>query len=1101
MKRRTQLALLGVLLGAAIGRAAVIDERELLVRNRLGGERLGVLATVTLAELGVPPRVAARARSLEIVGADGKRYPCQLDRFAGFEGISPEIVVQFDLAAYELRALTMRLRDGPGADTALFCSVRVDGALAEVTTPVAVFHVRRLAGYGLRVEQPSLRLSAAQKKGQEDQLLEDMFDAELGGEEEEAETAEVPVGAVPRLKAPMSPDGLPFCVQGVSGFSAGAKLIVAAGPLRAVVSLVDEVTRPVDDKPVRGVQRQTFWFPRSGRAFYLDLRAHYTTVPPRGARAFAGVQVNSADYQWTLSMGQDGSPPYSAPVKIALRCTRKQPYLEPYQRKTFNNAWAIVEGKPGWIALLVDQANGRFATATDWASGGRWLGATMRYDDPGPYSPSLAARVRSKRPLANDIVLRAAVLFGGKDDKRPDLKAASEGFSSTVALLPRPAAAAPTPDYARLRQLAASKSVLIVTPDVDGQSRAPLWTRLADCLGGSWRPSRAVLQHFNVVRQGRADPELLTVLVGEPGTNPLLDQFNETFKAIDAYPSASHSVIRLADAADDAGAVLFIAGNRKAATAAAVERFIAAFGAANQRPAITLSPRDWAAAMPAPWHGLKDHQGAFRGLAYANGYADQVLLLRANRRLTDVSFTGPPGSVCRFIPWTYESRFTTAPRVRPLHDAAFSEIPTSLEAGSLTGIWISTKLAADAKPGVQSQVATLRYSGQSRRLELETEVLPLRLPDQQAMGFRVMGFHKAQIAMYYGWDEQTYLERLPQLLRQRGEFGANSFSLDAAGLQIQADAQGRVTVDSSGLARELAAVRSAGGIDVLAIHNPKHLWAKRELAKIVRAHKLADSFAAWEVIIPEVRAELRRLGLEDKLVCRYADEIPDYERWLATARLYQRCGFRMTVAINGYGVAKNELAVGAMGLWIPLYNFFLNRWGKPIADDDTLNFSKNFRDQRLAAGEEIWPYVCGPGPYAWSTRPRSQARFLVLDAYMKGANGLTYYGGAVWSHIIDPAYRKTVKADLFEKDATFFALFYPDAEHDALLPSLRVGAFRLGLEDATATKVVRDRAQRQGRLPEAERELQSFYEKIEMNSPQQTFNEYRRLLSRLNAGE
>ena len=53
------------------------------------------------------------------------------------------------------------------------------------------------------------------------------------------------------------------------------------------------------------------------------------------------------------------------------------------------------------------------------------------------------------------------------------------------------------------------------------------------------------------------------------------------------------------------------------------------------------------------------------------------------------------------------------------------------------------------------------------------------------------------------------------------------------------------------------------------------------------------------------------------------------------------------------------------------------------------------------------------------------------------------------------------------------------------------------LEDATATKVVRDRAQRQGRLPEVERELQSFYEKTEMNSPRETFNDCRRLLSRL----
>ena len=208
----------------------------------------------------------------------------------------------------------------------------------------------------------------------------------------------------------------------------------------------------------------------------------------------------------------------------------------------------------------------------------------------------------------------------------------------------------------------------------------------------------------------------------------------------------------------------------------------------------------------------------------------------------------------------------------------------------------------------------------------------------------------------------------------------------------------------------------------------------------------------------------------------------------------------MSVAINGYGVFNKHLAVGTMGFWIPLYNFYLNRWGKPIADDDPIHFSKKFRDERQAAGEEIWPYVCGPGPYAWSTRPRSQARHLILDTYMKGADGLTYYGGMCWSHALDPAYRKKRKADLFNTDATFVSLFYPDYERNGLLPSLRVGSFRIGLEDVCVTKVLRALAKQKGQFERIDAEILRSYATIDLNSPQGVFDAHRRKLDELYRG-
>ena len=103
----------------------------------------------------------------------------------------------------------------------------------------------------------------------------------------------------------------------------------------------------------------------------------------------------------------------------------------------------------------------------------------------------------------------------------------------------------------------------------------------------------------------------------------------------------------------------------------------------------------------------------------------------------------------------------------------------------------------------------------------------------------------------------------------------------------------------------------------------------------------------------------------------------------------------------------------------------------------------------------------------------------------------------VWSHVLDPAYRKKRKARLFNIDSTFFTLFYPDYDLQGLLPTLRVCSFRFGLEDATATQVVRTLAAKKGRLESTEAEIQKSYATINMNSAQDTFNAHRRRLSEL----
>jgi hypothetical protein len=692
-----------------------------------------------------------------------------------------------------------------------------------------------------------------------------------------------------------------------------------------------------------------------------------------------------------------------------------------------------------------------------------------------------------------------AAFFFGDGTAPDDTRAAAARVQAPLVVLPLGVEAVPPrAEPERVRELADRRSVLVAVPDRFDPEAAETWRRLADRLGGTWRRAGAVAQYFNVMNPGRIPRDMLVVAVGAPGSSALFDQWNRRFRVIDAYPAgAERTVAALVEPGDDEGALLFLAGNTDAAAVSASSSFTARVPIAAGRDAVTVAARDWADRMPFPWSGLRDHPAAFRATAYRKGHAEFLFMIRANRRVGGLRLAGPPRAACRFVPWRFESRSTGEVRVVPLHDAAFAELPPDLDAGDLVSVWISTPVPAAIEPGTLEAGAVLHWDGGTRTIMLETEVLPVVLTDRQAVGFNPMGFNKDSIAMYYGWDDDTYYRKLPGLLRQWRAFGANTFALDVGGMTVGADSEGRVSVDCTQLERELAAVREAGEFAMLEFHSFKHLWNGRELAKIVRAHGLDDGFDAWEFVVPHVRGALARLGLEGVATCRHGDEIADYEAWLAYARLFQRCGVRMTVAINGYGVFNRRLAVGTMGVWIPLYNFYLNRWGKPIPEDDAQCFSARFRDDRRAAGEEVWPYVCGPGPYAWSSRPRSQARFLVLDTHMKGADGLSYYGGTVWSHALDPAFRKTTKTPLFDADCTFTTLFYPLPERDALLPSLRAGSFRIGIEDASAVQALRERAARAGRSGEVESALAAAYATLEMDAPQEAFEAFRRELARL----
>ena len=1030
-----------------------------------------------------------KIRDVEVVTDDGKPLVCQFDPFGQFGGYRSEVAFEAALKPNEEQRVVIRLLDRErGARKQPF---KIDQQKGQVVVTTPVYSATVTTTGGLAVRQPRI---TPPKKTEED--IEDELFGEADEDAPEAETL-LPATAGPAVNAPFSGEGLPFAVQGMGELGRPTKVKTWSGPVRAVVALSDPGPWRIARIVAPCKARQSFWFPRKGKRFFFDAAVHLEQEIPRGQHWFAGLRVDSEAQPWQLIMSQWGRPPQVAPVNIVLR-NSKYVVLEPYQRATFSYYWAQAVAKDAWVAVVIDRDSSRFGQETQWGLGGRIAPVFMSLDDRGPYTNSVQPKLRfGKLPEGMRGQIRMATYFGGKEDQAVDVYPLSERLNARVPVAYQEVQPSPALDVERLRALVRERSTVVVVPDFDPNNRTEQWNRFADKLGGAWRRSGAFLQFFNVFSGGKPGEGLLVVAVGEPGTNAVLDQINESEKLISVYPlKAERPVVRLIEKEDWPGALLFVAGNNVKATEQAVAQVMGAVGEAPPRPDLSLSPFAWGKKMPVPWDGIRDHEGAFKALAYRNGRAEFLMLLRANRAVSGLKLEAPAGARSRFVPWRFDATGSDAPRVTPVHDAAFPALPDRLNRDQLIAVWISLKIPTEQKPGTRVDTARLIGDGKERSIRLETEVLDLTLTDEPGFGFFPMGEGKAGIKLYYGWqDDADYYEHLPRILRDRGEFGPNAFTMDVAGLKVRADKDGEPWIDSTDFEKELAAVRASGCIDRIFVNSLNYLY-RAEFRRIAAARKLGD-LDAWELFIPVIRQKLRELGLEDKAICRHGDEIPDYEGWLPQARIYKRCGFKMSVAINGYGVFNKHLAVGTMGLWIPLYNFFVNRWGNPIKDDDPIHFSRKFRDERHADGEEIWPYVCGPGPYAWSTRPRSQARYLILDAYMKGADGLSYYGGTCWSHAVDPKYRETRKADLFGGDCTFVTLFYPDYERKGILPSLRAGSFRNGLEDVTATIVVRKLAAEKGRSEEIEAEIAESYQTIEMNSADDLFDAHRRKLAEL----
>jgi len=1064
--------------------------RELLLVNKLDVPRIDELVAVSLRGLNVSAEQESQIADVEVVDPAGRPVVCQYDPFGQVRGFTGEVSLLADLEPYERRRLTVRFlaraREPDQSGPRLRSSIEENRV--RITAPeFSALMVKQDDGLWFR------RVILGKS---EDEAEGEMF-GEPVEEEGTADGTTAALGPVgdEQPSMPFADGGLPLAFQGLRPFSKNTSMKVWGGPVRVAVTLYDRVPWG----RTACTARQTLSIPARGRVCYLKCVLRPEEKMPRGGLAFGGLRVATPAHTWDMRLGQkDEYVGRASPVKITLIGKKGSIFIyPPYLHSTFNHITGRVSCDAAWAGVAVDRSTGNLAKYVDRVSGKRQLVSRLRFEDAGVYGNSLqlTAGFRSL-PAGFTGVVRAGLWFGGKEEPG-DMVLLGRKMNSLLFVPHVPAKPADgSLDAARVAKLIAERPVIVVRPDVLGREGDAFWQEVAKQLGGTVISTASFRRYVHWVGGG---PPILAVLAGEPGEHDLLDQFHGETPSFNRYPlSGERYDIRLAkgegklwervqgDGAE--GEMLVVSGNSRAATAQALDRLRAAVKeGVPTMPPVGITARAWTSRVPLPWLGLRGRDRVSSCVAYRNGYAEHLFLVCANREVRGLKAALPEGMQA------WHARWRCFDHIIPASDAALPGLPEKLEQGDRIALWLSMKIPPNAPPEIREDEVTLDFDGHRHQLALRTEVLPPVLPGNYALGFRPMYAGKHKFRFYLGCkDDEDYYRKLPRALRQAGEFGVNYYTLDLGAMKVVQGNDGGLRIDASEFKRELDAVREAGTVDVMLVSSTHRVLG---LGTIGMKDPLAW-LQQQDRRIALLRKTLRELGVQDQLYCCYNDEIQDYEIWLYHARRLKRSGFKLNVCVNGYGVWNKHLAVGTMDMWTPQYPIYMTGRG-------TGPFNKEFRDARLAEGNIVWPYVCGAGPYASSSRPRSQARYLIIDLYQKGAQGLTYYGGFGWpmsgGHRC-PGFVPGKPYDLIRSGRTFEVLFYPQPETASILPSLRSVSFRLGLEDATAADVVLRLARDRGGEGEAESAIAKAHSALHKDSPQEAFDAFRRTLGELYQG-
>ena len=439
--------------------------------------------------------------------------------------------------------------------------------------------------------------------------------------------------------------------------------------------------------------------------------------------------------------------------------------------------------------------------------------------------------------------------------------------------------------------------------------------------------------------------------------------------------------------------------------------------------------------------------------------------LKAISTLTNEKGSTLTGQV-RYIQWTFpkvdingklaQGEKSAFSLTFPENDALLDSPPKTIEPSSQVGIWVDYDVPQNSTPGMYKGFVNITCDRGSRKIPVSLKVSKIQLPEKWAMGFFPMcdfyAYNKCTLKLYLGIaedDEKTFLNSLKQFGSFLARAGANTTKIGGYDIKAYVTSEGKFGIDFSEWEKNIKALRDGGFEGYFQPRLFMRGWKSN--IKMIGELLNIDQKSAQKLFNLKIYEWLKKNDLLGKVVMRVGDEPGDISKWVAQSDAYKETGFVRTVCHNKCDIKSMRQMIGHIDMWCPNWLFFASRYSTPTASDDKSVFNENFIQERKKAGDKVWTYACSDGsPYACLTDTPTEIPFLFWDSYMKGAEGVGYYGGGYWSHNNPTKYRDSRVFDVYRYKGTWPGgsyLVYPDATRHRVISSQRWELFRDAQED------------------------------------------------------
>ncbi len=450
-------------------------------------------------------------------------------------------------------------------------------------------------------------------------------------------------------------------------------------------------------------------------------------------------------------------------------------------------------------------------------------------------------------------------------------------------------------------------------------------------------------------------------------------------------------------------------------------------------------------------------------LAAARGESEQVqLVLRPTAALTglDLRFSAldGPGAIPAEA-WRWERVAYTQVRRGSYHyglrTGQSGMLPDPLEppgpfdapAGTNTTLLLTIEVPRDAEAGEYAGSVTVEGGGFSATVPVALTVWEIALPEEH----RLINY-------------SSTVERDPEVFRRLRELDVNTLKYGAAGIEIDVDDNGVMTLGFEEYDEQAELLLDELGFLTIGVPPTMPLTSRGPRDRYLSRPVAVGSDEFWPLFEQYMRGvgdHLRERGWADRVIWKIGDELPE-EMFPLTAEMCRRAKavwpeLRILLTTNSM---SDELAEH-LDIWCPGWHLFAVR-----ADEAPEQWLI-----RRAHGMEMWAYLnsaymlnaeWNPGamrlfPAALAKNGFTGALWWSLRSY-GGGYGDEYEGEPdPWTEI------RPIKSE--RRDKTYYDfgnghLLYPPREHDPVWrSSLRWEAFRQGMDEYDMLMLLEERAE------------------------------------------